>query len=47
MFAHVNDPRPLVSELRPELGTRFDAMLQRAMAIDPDYLEPYYNLGWL
>ena len=35
MFAHVNDPRPVVSELRPELGTRFDAVVQRAMAIEP------------
>ena len=34
-WAHANDPRPAPSEIRPELGERFDAVVVQAMAIDP------------
>jgi serine/threonine protein kinase len=35
LFAHVNRERPRLSELRPDLGTRFDAVLARGMAKAP------------
>ena len=34
-WAHANDPRPKLSDRRPHLGDRFDAVLARAMAIAP------------
>src|SRR5215211_6708540 len=35
MYAHLSDERPMPSELRPELGDRFDAVTARAMALEP------------
>jgi serine/threonine protein kinase len=35
-WAHAQDPRPLVSQVLPALGHRYDAFFQRALAIDPD-----------
>ena len=34
-WAHANDPRPKLSERRPHLGERFDAVLEKVMAIEP------------
>ena len=34
-WAHANNPRPKPSEHRPHLGERFDAVIARAMAIEP------------
>jgi len=34
-WAHLDSARPLVSDARPELGPRFDAVVAKAMAIDP------------
>ncbi len=34
-WSHANDPRPALSERRPHVGERFDAVLARAMAIKP------------
>jgi serine/threonine protein kinase len=34
-WAHAQDPRPLVSQVLPALGHRYDAFFQRALAIDP------------
>ena len=36
MWAHMSGPRPQASKLRPELGGAFDAVIARALAIDPD-----------
>jgi serine/threonine protein kinase len=35
-WAHAQDPRPLVSQVLPALGHRYDAFFQRALAIEPD-----------
>lgn len=35
-WSHAQDPRPLVSQVLPALGHRYDAFFQRALAIDPD-----------
>ena len=35
MFAHTHDARPLVSQVKPGLGTAFDDVLRRAISIDP------------
>jgi serine/threonine protein kinase len=35
-WAHASDARPLVSQVLPALGHRYDAFFQRALAIDPD-----------
>ena len=35
-WAHAHDPRPEPSEIRPGLDARYDEVLARAMAIDPD-----------
>ncbi len=35
-WAHANDPRPTPSQLRPGLDERYDEVVARAMAIDPD-----------
>ncbi|WP_354701839.1 protein kinase [Paraconexibacter sp. AEG42_29] len=35
LLAHASAPRPLASEAAPALGTAYDAVLIRAMAIDP------------
>jgi serine/threonine protein kinase len=35
-WAHAQDPRPLVSQVLPALGHRYDAFFQTALAIDPD-----------
>ena len=35
-WAHAQDPRPLVSQVLPALGHRYDAFFQEALAIDPD-----------
>lgn len=34
-WAHANDPRPRVSDVRPDLGSRYDAFIARALAVDP------------
>ncbi|MGI8461953.1 MAG: protein kinase domain-containing protein [Solirubrobacterales bacterium] len=34
MFAHVNDPRPMPSSLRPELAA-YDGLMTKALALDP------------
>ena len=36
LFAHANAPRPRPSEVRPGLSPRFDALIARAMAVDPE-----------
>lgn len=36
LLAHASAPRPAVSEARPALGTAFDPVIARALAIDPD-----------
>ena len=36
LFAHANAPRPRPSEIRPGLSTRFDAVVEKAMAVDPE-----------
>ncbi len=36
LLAHASAPRPLVSDSAPALGTRFDPVVARLMAIDPD-----------
>jgi serine/threonine protein kinase len=36
-WAHANDPRPLVSAVSPELGTRYDRFVAVALAVDPAY----------
>jgi len=36
MYAHVNDPPPLLSELRPDLGDAADDVLNRALAKFPE-----------
>jgi serine/threonine protein kinase len=36
MFAHIKDPAPMPSAIRPELGAGLDAVLSRAMAKTPD-----------
>jgi serine/threonine protein kinase len=35
-WAHAQDPRPLVSQVLPALGHRYDSFFQTALAIDPD-----------
>ncbi len=35
-WAHAQDPRPLVSQVLPALGHRYDAFFLKALAIDPD-----------
>jgi Protein kinase domain len=35
LWAHVSEPPPTVSALRPEAGTAFDAVVDRALAKDP------------
>jgi serine/threonine protein kinase len=40
MFAHIKDPVPAPSALRPELGRGVDAVLARAMAKSPDRRPP-------
>jgi serine/threonine protein kinase len=35
-WAHAQDARPLVSQVLPALGHRYDAFFQTALAIDPD-----------
>jgi serine/threonine protein kinase len=35
-WAHAQDARPLVSQVLPALGHRYDAFFQKALAIDPD-----------
>ena len=35
LWAHLNEPPPLPSERRPELGEAFDAIVERALAKDP------------
>jgi serine/threonine protein kinase len=35
-WAHAQDPRPLVSQVLPALGHRYDAFFQKALAIDPN-----------
>src|SRR6201995_5093943 len=35
-WAHAQDPRPLVSDVLPALGHRYDAFFVKALAIDPD-----------
>jgi serine/threonine protein kinase len=35
-WAHAQDPRPLVSQVLPALGHRYDAFFQRALAIEPN-----------
>jgi serine/threonine protein kinase len=35
-WAHAQDPRPIVSQVLPALGHRYDGFFQRALAIDPD-----------
>jgi len=34
-WAHANDPRPRVSDVRPDLGPRYDEFIARALAVDP------------
>lgn len=34
-WAHANDPRPRVPDVRPDLDSRYDAFLARALAVDP------------
>ena len=34
-WAHANDPRPTISAVRPDLGTRYDAFIARTLAVDP------------
>ncbi len=36
LFAHANAPRPRPSDVRPELSMRFDPLVARAMAVDPE-----------
>ncbi|HEU5242783.1 MAG TPA: protein kinase, partial [Gaiellaceae bacterium] len=36
LFAHLNDPPPRVTELRPELPAAFDAVFETALAKSPD-----------
>ncbi len=35
-WAHAQDPRPLVSQTLPDLGHRYDAFFQTALAIEPE-----------
>jgi serine/threonine-protein kinase len=35
-WAHASDNRPLASQVRPELGRRYDELFLKALAIDPD-----------
>ncbi|HKZ13761.1 MAG TPA: serine/threonine-protein kinase [Solirubrobacterales bacterium] len=35
-WAHAQDPRPLVSQVLPALGHRYDAFFLKALAIDPE-----------
>lgn len=35
-WAHAQEPRPLVSQVLPALGHRYDAFFQTALAIDPE-----------
>jgi serine/threonine-protein kinase len=35
LFAHVNEPPPKVTDLRPELGSAIDSIVARALAKDP------------
>jgi hypothetical protein len=35
MWAHAHDPRPSAGAINPALGDRFDAILAKALAIDP------------
>jgi serine/threonine-protein kinase len=34
-WAHANDPRPRISDVRPDIGDRYDAFIARALAVDP------------
>jgi len=43
MLAHVDAPRPSAVALRPDLPARFDAVVQRGMAVDPS--ERYQSAG--
>lgn len=36
LWAHASSPRPAASQICPDLGTRYDAFLIRALTIDPD-----------
>jgi ABC-type transport system substrate-binding protein/tRNA A-37 threonylcarbamoyl transferase component Bud32 len=45
LFAHLNDPPPRVTELRPELPTEFDEVFETALAKSPD--ERYSSCGEL
>jgi predicted Ser/Thr protein kinase len=45
LFAHLNDPPPSITELRPELPVEFDAVLETALAKSPD--ERYSTCGEL
>lgn len=36
LFAHLNDPPPRITELRPELPAAFDAVFETALAKSPD-----------
>jgi ABC-type transport system substrate-binding protein/tRNA A-37 threonylcarbamoyl transferase component Bud32 len=37
LFAHLNDPAPRITELRPELPAEFDAVFERALAKSPEW----------
>ena len=43
LYAHVNDPPPLVSEIVPDAPRNLDGVVQRALAKDPD--ERYPSAG--
>ena len=45
LFAHANAPRPRPSEVRPGLSTRFDAVVEKAMAVDPEERFPERRSG--
>lgn len=34
-WAHANDPRPKVADVRPDLDSRYDGFLAQALAVDP------------
>jgi ABC-type transport system substrate-binding protein/tRNA A-37 threonylcarbamoyl transferase component Bud32 len=45
LFAHLNDPPPRITELRPELPAAFDALFETALAKSPD--QRYASCGEL
>ena len=45
LFAHLNDPAPQITELRPELPAAFDTVFETALAKSPD--ERYSSCGEL